>query len=630
MVAYRPRRVKFRIALLKNTKVPVLGTRRPCAPVYNGVVPRLAFPAVLVLAAAWAAPAQSQFLALKSIHAGMRGTGRTVFTGNRIEEFQVEVLGVLENVGPKESLIIARLSGGPLEHTGVMQGMSGSPVYIDGKLIGAVAMAFPFSKDPIAGIRPIEDMLRVAPLLAESPGQYPGQHPAPRPAIALADRDVTRGLSKPQLALAGESRLIDIATPISFGGFTRGTLEAFGPQLRALGLEPAQGLAAGGEIPPAMGNPADLKPGSMISVQLMSGDMGVGADGTVTYIDGSRIYAFGHRFLDIGATALPFARAEVITLLPNVNTSFKLSSAREWMGTISQDRDTAVSGELGKRPNMVPMSFSVSRATPGRTTAVESYKMQMVDDPLLSPLLLQMAVFSVIDRTERTLGAATLRVTGQMEFQNAPAVRLDNLYSADNGVATQVSLNAAIPAAYIMQSGFNSLKLKKVSIDIEAFDEKKQLNIDGLTLSRREVRAGEKIRLNVLLIGDDGAETTRSVDYQVPIGAQPGPLYFTVSDAMAANLTDFHQILTSSPRSPGQLIDIVNGLHPNTKAYVRVWRADPAFEVEGADLPAPPASVALILEGSPATRNSKVAAMEIDGGGAVISGAKTVQVEVKE
>ncbi|MGA3242272.1 MAG: SpoIVB peptidase S55 domain-containing protein [Bryobacteraceae bacterium] len=583
------------------------------------MVPRFVVPAVLALSAALSAPAQTQFLPLKSIHPGMHGTGRTVFTGNRIDEFQVEVLGVLENIGPKESLIIARLSGGPLEHTGVMQGMSGSPVYIDGKLIGAVAMAFPFSKDPIAGIRPIEDMLRVSAALA--------QIPAPRPLLALAERDVTRGLPKIQSAPAGESRLLDIATPISFGGFTRATLDAFAPQLHALGLEPSQGISAGGDIPPAMGNPADLKPGSMISVQLMSGDMGVGADGTVTYIDGSRIYAFGHRFLDIGATALPFARAEVITLMPNVNTSFKLSSAREWMGTISQDRDTAVSGELGKRPSMAPMSFSVSRG--GKP--IESYRMQIVDDPLLSPLLLQMAVFSVIDRTERTLGAATLRVTGEMEFLNAPApVRLDNLYSADNGAATQVSLNAAIPAAYIMQSGFNSLKLKKVSINIEAFDEKKQLNIDGITLSRREVRPGEKLKLSVLLTGDDGAETTRTVDYQVPIGAQPGPLYFTVSDAMAANLTDFHQILNSSPRSPRQLIDTVNDLHQNTKAYVRVWRTDPAYQVEGADMPAPPASVALILDGSPSTRNSKVAEMEIDGGGAVIAGIKTVQVEVKE
>ncbi len=383
-----------------------------------------------------------------------------------------------------------------------------------------------------------------------------------------------------------------------------------------------------------MGNPADVKPGSMISVQLMAGDMGVGADGTVTYIDGSHVYAFGHRFLDIGATALPFARAEVITLLPNVNTSFKLSTAHEWMGSISQDRNTAVSGELGVRPPMVPMSFSVTRSS----KSVESYQVQMVNDPLLSPLLLQMAVFSVIDRTERTLGAATLRVTGQMEFQNAPApVRLDNLYSADNGVAAQVSLNAAIPAAYILQSGFNSLKLKKVSINIEAFDEKRQLNIDGVTLSRHEVHAGDKLTLNVMLTGDDGDETTRKVDYQVPIGAPPGLLYFTVADASVANLTDFRQILHASPRSPRQLIDTVNELHPNTKAYVRVWRADQAFQLEGSDLPAPPPSVALVLEGSAAnlqgissSRNSKIADMEIDGGGAVISGVKTVQVEVKE
>ena len=156
-----------------------------------------------------------------------------------IDDFDVEILGVLENIGPKESLIIARLSGGPLEHTGVMQGMSGSPVYIDGKLIGAVAMAFPFSKDPIAGIRPIEDMLRSSPAAA----------PASRPRLALAERDVTRAIPRPEAAMAavssGDARIIDIATPISFGGFTRGTLDAFAPQLKALGLEPRQGISAG-------------------------------------------------------------------------------------------------------------------------------------------------------------------------------------------------------------------------------------------------------------------------------------------------------------------------------------------------------------------------------------------------
>ena len=433
---------------------------------YNGCVPRFAVPAVFALATALAA--QTDFFPLQDVKPGMRGTGRTVFSGSQVDEFQVEILGVLDNVGPKESLILARLSGGPLEHTGVMAGMSGSPVYIDGKLVGAVAMAFPFAKDPIAGIRPIQDMMRPATALPSASG------PVQRAAIALADRDLTRVLPRPEPGVppgaAGEARMVDIATPISFGGFSRATLEAFAPQLRALGLEPRQGITAGGKVEPGMGNPADLKPGSMISVELMAGDLSVGADGTVTYIDGNRVWAFGHRFLAVGATALPFARADVIALLPNLNTSFKLASPREWMGIISQDHDTAIAGELGKRAALVPVSIGVSRA--GRS--VESYRVEMVNDPLLSPLLLQMAVYSAIDATERTVGASSVRVTGEVEFQNAPApVRLENMYAADNGSAMLVSLSAAVPVAYVMQSGFSSLGLKKVAIHIEAFAQKK-------------------------------------------------------------------------------------------------------------------------------------------------------------
>jgi hypothetical protein len=566
----------------------------------------------------------------------MRGTGRTVFNGSNVEDFNVEILGVLDNIGPKESLILARLSGGPLEHTGVMQGMSGSPVYIDGKLIGAVAMAFPFAKDPIAGIRPIEAMLRTstaATPLPSSPSPAPAI-PAARAALALNERDLTRRIPRPEPALGTDARMIDIATPLSFGGFSRATLDTFAPQLRSLGLEPRQGVTSGGKLEPVMGNPADLKPGSMISVQLMAGDLSVGADGTVTHIDGNRVYAFGHRFLDIGSTALPFARAEVLTLLANTNTSFKISSAKEWMGTIFQDRNTAVAGELGKRPPMVPVSLNLSRA--GKP--VESYQMQMVNDTLLSPLLLQMAVFSAIDATERTIGASSIRVTGQVEFQNASApLRINNMFAADNGSPMLASLSAAVPVAFVMQGGFESLQLKKVTLNLEAFDQKKQLTIDGITTARHDVRAGEKVNLNISLTGDNGAEIVRHVEYQVPIGAEPGTLYFTVADAGTANIADFRQVLTATARTPGQLVSTVNNLHPNTKAYIRVWRADPAFQLEGADLPDPPASVSLILTGSQAssagitqTRNSKIAEMEIDLGDMAVSGSKTVQVEVKE
>ncbi len=374
---------------------------------------RLAVLAALALAAD--VSAQTALFPLKDIKPGMHGIGRTVFNGNKVEEFQVEILGVLENIGPKESLILGRLSGGPLEHTGVMQGTKAAALsYIDlGKLAGAGSpMAFPFAKDPIARIRPCRGhacATRNSPIAAVLRPPPPALAPTRR--LALGEKDLTRRIPGIELAMSGDARMIPISQlPMSFGGFSRATLDTFAPQLRALGLEPRQGVTSGGKIEPVMGNPADLKPGSMISVQLMSGDLSVGADGTVTHIDGNRIYAFGHRFLDVGATALPFARAEVLTLLANTNTSFKISSAKEWMGTINQDRNTAVSGELGKRAAMVPVTISLSRS--GKP--IDSYQMQMVVNALLSPLSPQMAVFSAIRyATERIQAPAVSASPGK-------------------------------------------------------------------------------------------------------------------------------------------------------------------------------------------------------------------------
>ena len=560
---------------------------------------------------------------LSDVRAGMHGTGKTVFSGDKVEDFDVEILGVLENTGPKQSLILGKLSGGPLDHTGVLQGMSGSPVYVDGKLIGAVALAFPFSKDPIAGIRPIEEMVRVDSLPTA---------PSPLKLAGLADptSQFAKTLPKSASVAFGDSRMTEVATPVSFSGFTPGAIEQFAPQLHALGLEPRQGVSLGGAPIDRMGDPSKLRPGSMISVELMMGDMSVGADGTLTAIDGNKVYAFGHRFLAIGATQIPFTRSEVMALLANVNTSFKISSARELMGVMSQDRDTAVTGSLGTRADMTPLDITVTE----ESKPVGEYHMRIVNDRLLSPYLLQMAVFSALDSTERSTGVLSVAMHGAIEFENrGDIVQIRNTYATDGGTATSASLNAAVTLSYVMQGGFDSLKVKRISVQLDSSSRKKALSIGQVYASKREAKPGDTVEIIALLDGEDGIEVSRTASYTIPASAEPGMLYFTVCDGSQASLADMRQTIVDEPASAEQLISTVNRIRASDKAYVRVWRAEPSYAVQGEEMASPPPSLALVIGGTPSIaqiRNAKVAELVMDGAGNMVSGSKTVQVEVKE
>jgi hypothetical protein len=576
--------------------------------------------------------AQTAIFPLSEVRTGQHGIGKTVFSGNKIEEFQVEVLGVLENLGPRQSIILARLSGGPLQNTGVMQGMSGSPVYFNGRLAGAVALAFNFAKEPIAGIRPIEEMLAVNGTAASRTAPEPRavRREVPMSAIPLSAAPLSAslgGIENP----AGS--LVEIATPVSFSGFTSGTLERFAPELKKLGMEPRQGISSGGPLPPKLGNPAQLRPGDMISVDLLSGDLTIGAEGTVTAVDGKRIYAFGHRFMSVGETELPFARAEVLALLPNLAASFKISTAREWMGTITQDRSTSIYGELGRKAETVPVAITVKD---GRRAPL-AYHMQLVNDRVLSPFILQMAVYSAIDATERTLGLASYSLRGAIEFQRGlQPLRLENTYSGDFNVPVQASSGVSSPLAYLMAAGFDTLKVKDITLEIEASERKRLLQIDQVTASPKEVHAGQPVELAVTFTGENGVEIVKTMRYTVPVGAPYGSLNFTVSDATSSNLLDYQQLVGIAPKSPTQLVSFLNNLRPNTNAYVRVWRTDPAFQVQGQDLPDPPASVGLILNKAQAAQGlwfphgSKIDELQIETGNTVVTGSKNVAVDVKE
>jgi hypothetical protein len=422
---------------------------------------------------------------------------------------------------------------------------------------------------------------------------------------------------------AGNARLEEIATPISFSGFTSSTIDLFGEKLKALGLDPRQGVAGGGAPGDKLGDPSRIEPGSMISVQLMSGDFSAGADGTVTLVDGERVYAFGHRFLAGGSTEMPFARAEVLALLPNVSSSFKISAAREWMGTITEDRNSAISGVMGRRASMVPMEVRVG---------ANSYKMRMIQDRVMTPLLAQMAVFSSIDATQRAVGPATYAIRGQMEFEGGSA-RIDNVYGGDIAVGTVASLGVASPLSYALTSGFDALKLKSVRVDVTAIDRRNQLTIADVA-APRQVRPGEDVAIIVGFTGDNGVESSKTVHYRVPVGASPGTLYISVSDGSTTNALDMQASSGAAAHSASQVLDFLNHMKSSTNAYVRIWRMDPAYAVEGRDLPDPPPSLAMILSRaqvtSPSWRGSKVTEIEIPARESVVIGSKTVQVEVKE
>ncbi len=543
---------------------------------------------------------QTGFVALSELRAGQKGVGRTVFSGTAVTNFDVEILGVMENTGPKQSLILGKLSGGPLASTGVMQGMSGSPVWVNGRLVGAVAFAFPYAKEAIAGIRPIAEILASA----------------------------TAG-SGPQRAAVrfGESQLEEIGTPVAFQGFTQRTLDEFAPRLREWGFSPRQAL--GGGRPTGSGDPKQLEPGSMISVQLMTGDLTAGADGTVTWIEGKKIYAFGHRFLSVGDTELPFARAEVLALLPNLNTSFKISAAREWMGAITSDRNTAIAGELGRTARMLPVRLSVN--------GKNRYAVNVAPHRFLTPLLVQMASFSVLDATERSFGSTTVGVKGRIEFEDGlPPVRVANQYAGDFSVLGVASLAASTPLATILEGQVPGLKLKAIELDFTVIEERRQWRIENAWTDRKKVAAGETLELTVALSAENGREERRRVSYRVPAGSKPGTLYLTVADAPTLNAFDLKNLFAGGSlagKTPAEMVALLNRQRSNGKVYVRVWRADPSYTAGPVEMPNLPPSVALPMAKSnaapAASTGSVVAELEIDCGPVVVTGSKPIEVEIE-
>jgi hypothetical protein len=429
----------------------------------------------------------------------------------------------------------------------------------------------------------------------------------------------------------GDTRLVELSAPLSLSGFTQRAIDQFAPQFRSLGWEPRQGSASGG-AGGAMGDPSRIRPGSMISVQLMRGDLAMGADGTVTHVDGTRVYAFGHRFLSAGGTDLPFARSEVLTLLPNLSTSFKLSTAREPMGVITRDASAGVTGVLGRAARMVPLEASVE-GPGGRRT----YQIELVRDRLLTPFLAQVASFALLDATERLSGAATVHVQSQVEFEGRlTPLKIDNVYSADTSTGLLASLATALPLTYAVQSDFEELTPRSIKVHMRATERKQQWTVAAVWASPMKVRPGGSVKMTALLRGPAGEDVSREFTWNVPAGMQPGQAQILLSDATAANLSEFATTIGQQQTTAEATVDYLNAMRPNQKAYLRVLLSKPGFTLNGRPMSAPPSSLALLFKewqpaiGANLMVQSAAAEFSFEPGTGVVTGSKSIPIEIQE
>ena len=555
---------------------------------------------------------QSRTFPVDELKAGMVGVGKTVFEGDRLDEFKVHILGVLRNViGPRRNLILARLEGGPLANTGVIAGMSGSPVYIDGRLVGAVSYSLgQFSKEPIAGITPIDEMTEAATFAAP-------RRPAARVELQMpltpeslraslrqafswarpfadspADVQVFGGTG----LNAGIGTLLrPIATPLTLGGFDPGVIDPIASAFTDQGFVPVMAGSAVAAL--AQGNgatsaPQPLRPGDPVGVALMSGDLEIGATGTVTDVEGSRVYAFGHPFYGLGPTQFPMTRAYVHTLLPSLANSMKIASTGEVIGTVQQDRATTIAGTLGPGPALVPVRISL---TSDRGTK-KTFNMAMVNDQLFTPLLAYLSIVNTLASYERQNGAASYIVRGTASVRKYGNVAFEDLFSGD-----QPSIGAAAyvvaPINVLLRNAFEDVELERLDLEIDASEQPRSATLERVWIDGNRVKPGTKVDLKVLLRTYRGEEITRTVGVDIPPSAR-GSVSIMVADGTRLSQWEARelQVQPLQTRDLNQMLRVLNNARKNNRLYIRLLGRDQGAVVKGESLSSLPPSVLAVLE----------------------------------
>jgi hypothetical protein len=563
---------------------------------------------------------------LEQIQPGMKGVAYTVFEGIKPEPMDVEVLGVMRNVnGPKGSIILVRLHGKKAEYTGVVAGMSGSPVYFDGKLAGALAFRIgTFSKEPIAGVTPIADMLEINALDSAPP-------PEPAPENAKAGSELQR-TSGPAAPAAGEvssyaNYLKPIETPLMFSGFDQETLRRFAPQFAAAGIVPVMGAGSVSDTK----QPEPLEPGSAVSAVLVRGDMNIAATCTVTYMDPQRLLACGHPIMQFGKVEIPMYKAQVMATLPSPLDAFKIVNVTEPAGTFLQDRHTGIMGRFGQEARMIPVTLTIhGLAKP------KQFRYEVLNNAKLTPVAIMATVFQALQGVNEFGEDVTYRLNGSINVAGFSAVSLHNMFAPADQSPTSLAVATAIGERFgrIYQNPFVRPDIQGVDLDFDLVNERRSAQLESARTDVTEARPGDEIVVETVLRPYRGERMVRQIPVKIPTSTPRGTLRILVSDG------DSLDRIRRMPAAFNRKLDLaatiasLNKEHTNTRLYVSLLEANPQAMVDDKIMPGLPLSVMNVMEGLRGTQDMVVigesavneASTPVDY---VVSGAQVITINVK-
>ncbi len=531
----------------------------------------------------------------------MHGVAYTVFQGTKPESMGVEVLGILRNAnGPKGDIILVRLSGEKAEYTGVVAGMSGSPVYLDGRLAGALAFRIgEFSKEPIAGVTPIAEMLEIN-AMDRNPGNGTVNAKAGVKTLSKTSGPSVGEVSSDASGKDYANYLRPIEAPLVFSGFSQEAMQLFAPQFAKAGIVPVMGVGSVSDVK----QPAVLEPGSAISAILVRGDMDIAATCTVTYMDAQHLLACGHPLLQFGMVDLPMTKAEVLATLPSPLNAFKIVNATEPVGAFVQDRHTGILGQFGKEPEMIPVTLNIHSAAGNK-----QFHYEVLNNANLSPLAMMATVFNALHGVNEYGEDTTYRMNGRINVLGYPDVGVQNMFAPSDGgqpAAVMAALSLGDRFSRIYDNPYNAPSIRGVQLDFDLVRERRWARLEGARTDVTEARPGDEITIETLLRPYRGELILQQIPIHIPTSTSKGPLRILVSDGETLDRVRHAMPALGRKLDLASTIAMLNKQHVNNRVFVSLLEADPEATVADKVMPTLPLSIMNVMDGMRGTQEMVV------------------------